>query len=565
VSDRAPATEPSAHAELRSQLVEGQLDPLAGLRAALVSAALSMASGATLSGLRLERPPRPELGDYSTNAAMLLAPALGEAPRDAAERLGELLRAGLGADLEAAEVAGPGFLNLTLADRWFRSSVDRMLAAGEAFGSGIAARAERVLVEFVSANPTGPITVASGRHAAYGDSLSRVLAFAGHEVEREYYVNDHGTQVVKFGESISARARGEEPPDDGYRGPYVTELAERIERSADADAEQLAGRGVELMVEDGRRTLERFRVSFDRFFSERELHDEGGIERAVEELRERGVVYESEGAVWLRTTSYGDDKDRVIQRSSGERTYFASDIAYHADKLRRGLDRAIDVLGADHHGYTSRLRAAWQALGGDPDRLEVQIMQLVNLFEGGERAQMSKRRGEFVTLDELIDDLGVDVARFFLLQRSHETTLDLDLALAREESQENPVYYVQYAHARIASILRKAGSPRVEEALGADLAESPEELHPSARALVALLLELPGEVGAAAARRAPHRLTTYAHEVAQGFSAFYRDCRVLGAAEEDGDENFRLALCAQAGRVIARSLDLLGVSAPERM
>ena len=539
---------------------------MAGMRAALVSAALSIAPRATLAGLRLERPPRPELGDYSTNAAMLLAPALGGTPREAAEQLGDLLRRGLGEDLQAVEVAGPGFLNLTLSDHWFRAALARMLSAGDAFGAGVVAVPERVLVEFVSANPTGPITVASGRHAAYGDALARVLSFAGHNVEREYYVNDHGTQVLKFGESIRARARGEEPPEDGYQGEYVAELTERIGTgAADMEVGELARQGVGLMVEDVRATLERFRVAFDRFFSERSLYDAGGVEGAIEKLDQRGMVYESEGATWLRTSDHGDDKDRVIRRASGEQTYFASDIAYHGDKLGRGPDRVIDVLGADHHGYTARLAAAWRALGGDPAAFEIQIMQLVNLFEGGERAQMSKRQGDFVTLDALIDDLGVDAARFFLLQRSHETTLDLDLALAREQSQENPVYYVQYAHARIASILRRVGSEQMEEALGADLAESPEVLHPSARALVALLLELPGEVGAAAARRAPHRLTTYALEVARGFSAFYRDCRVIGAAEEGGDEGFRLALCAQTARVLARSLDLLGVSAPERM
>ena len=543
----------------------GPVDPLGGLRAAVSKAALTVAPSATLNGLRLERPPRQELGDYSTNAAMLLAPALGGSPRAAAERLGELLTDRLGGDLDAVEVAGPGFLNLSMTDRWYRSSVASMLAAGDPFGAGVAETPERVLVEFVSANPTGPITVASGRHAAYGDSLCRILAFAGHRVEREYYVNDHGTQVLLFGASIQARARGEEPPADGYRGGYVSELAERIDGAADAGPAEVARKGVELMVADVQATLERFRVRHDHFFSERTLYEDGGAERAIEALTERGEVYQSEEALWLRTTAYGDDKDRVIRRATGEETYLASDIAYHGDKLARGLDRAIDVLGADHHGYVGRLRAAWQALGGEPQRLEILIMQLVNLFERGERAQMSKRQGEFVTLDELIDDLGVDVARFFLLQRSHDTTLDLDLELARAQSQENPVYYVQYAHARIASILRKAGPERVEEALAADLGASPEVLHPSARALVGRLLELPNEVRMAAARRAPHRFAVYAHEVAQGFSAFYRDCRVIGAAEEGGDESFRLALCAQAARVIARSLDLLGVSAPERM
>jgi len=556
MSRRSPTTEPPQAA---------LADPLGRLRASVRQAALELAGDATLSDLRLERPPRSDLGDYSTNAAMLLAPALGGPPRDAAERLGEVLARELGEELERTEVAGPGFLNLFMSSGWYRAGLVAMGAAVDRFGAGVAEPAERMLVEFVSANPTGPITVASGRHAAYGDSLCRILAFAGHDVEREYYVNDHGSQVLLFGESIGARAREEEPPEDGYRGPYVAQLADRIEDAGKRDAEELAIAGVELMVVDVRSTLERFRVSFDRFYSERSLYDGGGLERAVDRLAEHDRLYESDGARWLRTTAFGDDKDRVVTRSSGEPTYLASDIAYHADKLARGYDRAIDVLGADHHGYVGRLRAAWEALGGDPGRLELQIMQLVNLLEGGERAQVSKRKGEFVTLDELIDDLGVDAARYFLLQRNHDTTLDLDLALAREQSQENPVYYVQYAHARIASILRKAAEEGATATPADELSQSEEDLHPSARALVKRLLDFPSEVEAAASRRAPHRLTTYAHEVAQGFSAFYRDCRVIGAAEEGGDEGLRLALTQQAGRVIARSLDLLGVSAPERM
>jgi len=417
----------------------------------------------------------------------------------------------------------------------------------------------------VSANPTGPITVAAGRHAAWGDSLCRILDLAGNAVEREYYVNDQGSQVLRFGESIRARARGEEPPEDGYRGDYVAELAERIEGAADGDPEELAGRGVELMLEQIQGTLERFRVRMDIFFSERSLHEGGAIQKAFDELEEREHLYPLDGAVWLRTTTFGDDKDRVLMRSSGEITYFGADIPHHEDKLRRGYDRAIDILGADHHGYVARMKAAWEAIGGDPERFEIVIMQLVNLLEGGRRAQMSKRQGEFVTLDDLLDDIGVDAARWFLLQRSHDTTLDLDLELDRRHTQENPVYYVQYAHARIASILRKAGSARVEEALAADLVASDEELHPSARGLIKRLLEFPAEVTEAADRRAPHRLTTYAHETAQEFSAFYRDVKVVGAAEEGGDEDLRIAICVLTKRVLARSLELLGIEAPEEM
>src|SRR5947209_929150 len=540
-------------------------DSVGELADAVRAAADALAGDGVGNGARLERPPKPEFGDYSSNAPMLLAPVLGEAPRQVAGRLGELVRERVGDALDRAEVAGPGFLNLFMDDRWFRRAVARAVAAADDYGRGEPAVRERILVEFVSANPTGPANVASGRHAAYGDALARILEFAGHDVEVEYYVNDHGSQVRRFGESILARAQGREPPEDGYRGEYVTELASEIPAADEMDADALAERGVELMVERMRSTLGRFRVHFDRFTSERSLHDAGTIEHALDVLADRGHVYESEGATWLRTTALGDDKDRVLRRSSGDLTYFASDIAYHEHKRERGYDRAIDVFGADHHGYVSRMHAAWEAVGGDRDRLEILIMQLVNLIEGGQRVQMSKRAGEFVTLDDLIDDIGVDAARFFLLSRSHDTTLDLDLELAREQSQENPVYYVQYAHARIASILRKAGDARVQEALATDLAAAPERLHPSARALVLRLLEFPGEVMLAAERGAPHRLTVFAHETAQQFSAFYRDCRVIGAAEEGGSEEFRIALSVEAMRVIARSLDLLGVEAPESM
>jgi len=538
------------------------MDPVSDLRGAVGQAATELRGDGMVDLPRLERPPRPDFGDYSTNAAMLLAPSLGESPRAVAERLGDALGDRLGEAVERVEIAGPGFLNLFMADAWYLGALSGLVAAGERYGEGHPQTAERVNVEFVSANPTGPITVAAGRHAAYGDSLGRMLELAGHEVEREYYVNDHGSQIERFGESIWARARGETPPDDGYRGGYVTELAARIEGAAEADPAELAQRGVELMLESVRSTLEHFRVRMDRFASERALHESGAVEKALARLEQ---VYPHEGATWLRTTAFGDDKDRVLQRSTGELTYFASDIPYHADKLERGYDRVIDVLGADHHGYVSRIKAAWQALGGDPGSFEVLIMQLVSLSEGGRRVQMSKREGTLVELDELLDDIGVDAARWFLLQRSHDTALDVDLELARRETQDNPVYYVQYAHARIASILRKAGEERLGRALETDLAGSGERLHPSARSLVKRLLEFPAEVEEAAARRAPHRLTVYAHEVAQEFSAFYRDVRVVGAAQEGGDEDVRLAICVMTMRVIARGLELLGVEAPQEM
>ncbi|MFL5910016.1 MAG: arginine--tRNA ligase [Gaiellaceae bacterium] len=541
------------------------VDPIAELASALQAAASELTPDKPVPPAKLERPPKPEFGDYSSNAPMLLAPVLGEPPRAVAERLGATVLERLGAAVDRVEVAGPGFLNLFMAETWFRETLAEAAAAGDAYGSSKPDLRERVLVEFVSANPTGPLTVASARGAAYGDSLARILELGGHDVEREYYVNDQGTQVRLFGESIKARAQGTEPPEDGYRGEYVAELADQIPGAAGADPDELARRAVELMLERIRATLIRFRVSMDRFFAERALHESGAVEKAIELLEEHGAVYQSEGALWLRTTTYGDDKDRVLRRSNGEYTYFASDIAYHGHKRERGIERLIDVWGADHHGYIGRMTAAWQALGGDPSQFEMLIMQLIHLMEGGQRARMSKRAGVIETLEDLIDDIGVDAARWFLLQRSHDTTIDLDLSLAREQSQDNPVYYVQYAHARIASILRNAGEERVRDALAADLVAGSGDLHPSELGLLKRLLEFPEEVRTAALRRAPHRLAAYAHDVAQQFSAFYRDCHVLGAAEEGGDEDFRLVLSTQAKRVIARSLDLLGVEAPESM
>ena len=541
-------------------------DPKSALRAEIVSAARTVAGQEFSAEPKLDRPPKAEFGDFSSNAAMLIAPILGEPPRTVAEALGEKVQERLGDQLERVEVAGPGFLNLFMSDVWFRRTLAAAREAGDRFGSGTHKVLEKILIEFVSANPTGPATVPTGRHAAYGDSLSRIFEFLGNVVEREYYVNDFGSQVRRFGESIQARARGEEPPSDGYQGEYVGELAARIEGAADADVDELARRGVEEMVAGMRATLERFGVDMDRWFYEHSLHDAGAIDKAIELLREHGHVFESEGATWMRTTTFGDDKDRVLKRSTGEYTYYGADIAYHEDKRERGYDRVIDIWGADHHGYMARVHMAWKALGGEPERFEILIMQLVNLLERGQRAQMSKRQGEFVTLDDLIDDIGVDAARWFLLQRSHDTTLDLDLALAREQSQDNPVYYVQYAHARIASIMRKIGSDRVAEAVAADLTDSSHSApHPSERALLKRVLEFPDEVAEAGARRAPHRMTAYALETARQFSAFYRDCKVDGAEAEGGDEDFRIVLSLQAQSVIARSLDLLGVSAPDHM
>jgi arginyl-tRNA synthetase len=360
--------------------------------------------------------------------------------------------------------------------------------------------------------------------------------------------------VVRFAESLRARARGEDVPEGGYQGDYVAEVAGQIDGAAEMELDELGRRGVAVMVERAREALLGFGVEFDVWFSEASLHPEG-VERGFARLEELGQTYREDGALWVKTSEHGDDKNRVIERSDGEHTYFASDIAYHENKRERGFDRLIDVWGADHHGYVQRMKAVFEALGGDRDRLELIIMQFVHLVEHGERASMSKRSGEFVSLDELVSEIGVDAARWFLIARSHDTTVDLDLDLAREQSAENPVYYVQYAHARIESVKRKAGS---------DAARSVDEagaVHPSERALIQKLLTFPGEVREATERRAPHRIAAYALELAQSFTAFYRDCQIVGSDEQA----FRLALSDAAQAVLARALDLLGVSAPREM
>ncbi len=523
--------------------------------------------------ITLERPPRPDFGDYSTNAALLLAPALAAPPRELAERLGAQLKARMGEGLERFEVAGPGFLNLFVGDAWLGDALAGGLRAGERLGEDGTPRRERILIEFVSANPTGPMHVGHARNAAYGDSLARLLAFYGHDVEREFYVNDAGSQVVKLGESIAALARGEEVPQDGYHGEYVQALTAELPGAQTLDAAQLGHDAVEVMVARMQASLHAFAVEgFDHWQYESAMHagTPSAVEHALQTLEQHGHTYRRDGALWLRTTDYGDDKDRVLVRSSGEHTYFASDIAYHLDKRERGFERQIDVWGADHHGYTARMKAAYAALGGDPDQLELLIMQLVHLVRRGERSQMSKRAGEFVTLDQLLEEIGVDAARWFLLSRSHDTTIDLDLDLAREQSNENPVYYVQYAHARIASVLAKAGPARVQAAIEEGGQPAPQggwdgyRLHASERTLIKKLLAFPGEIAQAAQRRAPHRVAAYAHELAQDFTAFYRDCRVVGAEPEQA-ESLRLALSVLAQSTLARSLQLLGVSAPAAM
>jgi arginyl-tRNA synthetase len=526
------------------------LTPVDDLRAAVLRAAATL-GGAPKGTPTLERPKQADHGDYATNAAMLLSGALKSPPRDIAQRLADALKQDLGDALVSAEVAGPGFLNLVLADAWFADA----LAAG--VQQPEVARPRTVNVEFVSVNPTGPLHVGHSRNAAFGDALARLLAFVGHDVHREYYVNDYGSQVTLLGQSIQARARGEEVPEGGYIGDYVRELATEIPGAADMPLPELQLAGVEAMLRHNADTLERFRVHFDTWFSEKSLHEgsPSAVERSWARLEEAGHLYRSEGALWMRTTTFGDDKDRVLQRSNGEHTYFSSDVAYHQDKRERGFELLIDVWGADHHGYIKRNHAAWQAFGGDPADLDLLIMQLVSLTDGGDALRMSKRAGDFITLDELLDMIGPDAARWYLLQRSHDTQMELDVAQARRQSAENPVYYVQYAHARIAGIRKKsAATPDSALPAGADL-------HPSERALIKKLLDFGDEMTDAAARRAVHRVPGYALELAQTFTAFYRDCPIVGSELE----TFRLSLAIAAQETIAQCLDLLGISAPQEM
>jgi len=495
-------------------------------------------SGLAGAPVQLERPSDPSHGDYATNVALRLAGQLKRQPREVAEELAARV-AGL-AGVERAEVAGPGFLNLFLDDAWFAAVLGGIVAAADAFGAGSAAAPERVQVEMVSANPTGPITVASARNGAYGDAVARLLAFAGHDVEREYYYNDTGAQMDRFRESVEAARRGEEPPDDGYRGAYVADLARE------------PGDPVPRMLQLIEASLERFRIQFDSY--ERQSVVEAEIPEAVALLD----TYESEGALWARTAAHGDEKDRVLVRSDGTPTYFAADAAYVRRKYARGFDRLVYVLGADHHGYVARLQALAEMLGHPRDALEVLIYQLVHLTRGGEATKMSKRRGDVVFLDEFMDEIGVDAARWYLVSRGHDQTIEIDVDLAAEKTAKNPVYYVQYAHARIAGILRNAPTGHAGEGLDlpAGVALAAEE-----RELVKRLAEFPAVAAEAAERRAPHAIPTYAIRVADDFHRFYHLHKVLGSESEQ----FRLGLCLATKTVVARCLDLIGVEAPERM
>jgi arginyl-tRNA synthetase len=486
--------------------------------------------------VELERPSESAHGDYATNAALKLAGARRRAPREIASELVSIAESL--AHIERAEIAGPGFVNLFLDDGWYVAALGAILADGDAYGGGSASERLSVQVEMVSANPTGPLHVAHARNGAVGDAVARLLEFAGDEVRREYYYNDSGGQMERFRASVEAVRRGEEPPEDGYRGEYIHELAAQ------------PGDPVPEMLRRIEASLERFRIHFDSW------ERQSVVEQRLPELLPKLDTYEKDGALWARSSAYGDEEDHVLLRS-GDRTptYRAADVPYLVEKLERGYGRAIYVLGADHHGTRNWYAAVARMLGYDAERVEVLLYQLVHLTRGGEQARMSKRRGDVVFLDEFLDEIGVDAARWFLVNRGPDQTIEIDVDLAAERSQKNPVYYVQYAHARIAGILRNA-APQTGEGIRLQGPLAVEE-----RELVKRLAEFPAVVREATERRGPQGIPAYAIRVADDFHRFYHEHRVL----ESEQEAFRLALCRATQSVIARCLDLVGVEAPERM
>ncbi len=523
----------------------------------------------------IDRPRDKAFGDWSANIAMVLAKQAKKRPLEIAELLAALLAENC--DIVAAvEVAPPGFINFRLATPYLTDAVKEIIRLGPEFGKNQAGAGERVQIEFVSANPTGPLHVGHGRWAAVGDALANVMTAAGYKIEREFYVNDFGNQMALFGVSVAARYAqlfgiDEALPEQGYHGAYVTDIAQEI---ADNEGEKylklpaaerhdiFRRHAEEQVIEHIKRVLESFGVVFDIWFSERSLHEAGVIDQVINRLRDSGHVFEQDGAVWLRTTDFGDDKDRVIIRENGQLTYFAADIAYHEDKFERGFDRVINIWGADHHGYVARMKAATSALGYDPDKLEIIIGQLVNLFREGEPLRMSKRTGEMVTFEELLAEVGPDVARYLFLTRSTDSSVDFDIELAKRQSQDNPVYYVQYAHARISSILRRAAERGVALPV-AGVADGSLLVEPAELELIKHLLSLRETIEDAALLRAPYRLTKYAEETAAAFHAFYVQCRVI--TTDEALTQARLTLVQATQIVIKNTLTLIGVSAPERM
>jgi arginyl-tRNA synthetase len=521
----------------------------------------------------IERPKNRDHGDYATNAALQLAKPAARPPREVAEVIAARLREA--ASVESVDIAGPGFLNITLSNAAQGEIARTVVTGGSDYGRSDALAKERINLEFVSANPTGPVHLGHTRWAALGDSLGRVLSAAGADVTREYYLNDAGVQVDRFATSLRASARGEAPPDDGYVGDYITGIAATISQrhpdlasQPEVDALPVYAReGMELMLAEIKRSLSEFGVEFDVFFSEQSMHDRGELDSALATLREQGHVYDADGAVWLRTTDFGDDKDRVIRKSDGEWTYFAADCAYYLDKRGRGFDRCVYMLGADHHGYVGRLKAVAACAGDDPQQnIEVLIGQLVNLLKDGEPFRMSKRAGTIIWMTDLVDLIGVDAARYALCRYSTDSTIDIDLDLWAKQTSDNPVFYVQYAHARISSLLRNAADLGIDR--GAIESFDPTLLVEDKEGeLLGALGEFPRVVGSAAELREPHRVARYLEALAGTYHRFYDACRVLPMGEEPATDltTSRLWLVEATRIVLSNGLGLLGVSAPERM
>lgn len=540
-------------------------------KAALTAMEKGTVKEGELPEVLLEVPPQKEFGDFASNFAMQSARSLKCSPRVIAQAVIDNLDC---AYIEKAEIAGPGFINFYLKTNWLSDLFANIVKAGENYGNLTAPTDEKIQIEYVSANPTGPLHVGHGRGAAVGSSLANLMKAAGYNVTREYYINDAGNQINNLAASVNARyleAFGidVEFPENGYHGHDIIDTAERIKRiygdkflhMDEAERiEQFRTIALKEKLAALKEDLEAFNVTYDVWFSEQTLHDANKIKEACDYLTERGYMYEKDGALWLKATEYGDDKDRVVIRDNGVPTYFAADIAYHRNKFERGFDRVINLWGADHHGYIARMKAAVGALGYNPDQLEVLILQMVSLYRNGELVKMSKRTGQSVTLNELIEEVGTDAARFFFVMRSIDSQLDFDLTLATEKSNENPVYYIQYAHARICSIFRQLKEAGIEEAADADYSLLTE---PTEAELIKKLGEYPELIASAAKERAVHRVAHYVHELAGLFHSFYNQCRILGVDPELQQARIKLVKATQ--HVLSHALNILGVSAPERM
>ena len=523
-------------------------------------------TGQVPTSITLERPKNRDHGDYATSIALQLAKEAGKSPREVAAVLQLEIAKIVG--VSAVEIAGPGFINITLNRATQAELVRTILTKKKEYGRGKALHGVAINLEFISANPTGPLHLGHTRWAAVGDALGRVLSAAGAAVTREFYINDRGRQMDLFGQSVQAAATGQPIPEDGYQGNYITDLAKEVVAANPkiATSEEFREAAYKVQLAQQQRVLETFHTTFDVWFSERSLHESGAVEHGLEKLRSQGHVFEEAGAVWLRTTDFGDDKDRVIVKEDGALTYFASDTAYYINKRERGFDICIYMLGADHHGYIHRLKATAACAGDNPEyNVEIMIGQLVKIMEGGEELKLSKRAGTIITLEELVEKVGVDAARYTLIRYPVDTPMVMDVDVLRRNTNENPVYYVQYAHARIAAVLRSAQELKIGAEL--DTFDPTQLIHNRENELLGALAEYPRVVASAAEFREPHRVARYLEELAGVYHGFYADCRVLPLGDEapSAVHSARAALCAATMQVLANGLDLLGVSAPERM